>query len=163
MPSSRKVKPPEDVIWVDIHPDGTEDERRGMIWSPAPALAGMSAFWVLPDEGGEVVLVCRSSRRGPVGRSKQRRVVDLAGGEKVIDKWLPNGGRIVDKGEWFRETDPRSRFASRYVPPTHAPVATMDVGSQVALMLFERLCVDARSVSDFSVSAADVAKEAERE
>lgn len=150
----------EDVAWTDIHPDGTEEERTGREWGPAPAVDGMKAWWVIPDEGGPAVLVCRSSRRHLAGREVEREVLG-----SIRRRYAARAGRYVDKGEYFRETDPRSRFAVRYVPPTHAVMPYPDAAGQTDLMLFSRLCLNVAAGLDvdMSVKASDVAREAERE
>ena len=75
--------------------------------------------------------------------------------------WNPTGGRFVDKGEWFRETDPRSRFNRTYRPPRHAPFTKR--ANEVELSLFEQVCekVAAGADIDFTVKAADAANVAD--
>ena len=143
----------EDVAWTDIHPDGTEEERTGREWGPAPPLQGMKAWWVIPDRfdgepgSGAAVLVCRSSRRHLAGREVEREALGT-----VRRRYVPGAGRYVDKGEYFRETDPRSRFAQRYVPPTHAVLPHPDAAGQTDLMLFERLCLNVAAGLDVDMS-----------
>jgi hypothetical protein len=125
---------PEDVAWVDIAPDGQESECWGAIWGDGPPLVGMKTWWVIPDapEGaqgrtGAVVLIARASRRHQVGR-------DVGG------RWQSRGGRLVDVGEYFRETDSRSRFNRTFTPPTHAVMRAPDTAGRVALEAFARVC-----------------------
>jgi hypothetical protein len=98
------------VTWLDIHADGSEMRRSGRIWEHAPALTGAGkAWWVIPDEqvGDEpsAVLVVRAGRRHQVGRPRRHPTREGA------EVWDRKGGRYVDKGEYYRETDPRSRVA----------------------------------------------------
>lgn len=119
-----------DITWLDIGSDGTERERSGHIWAAAPPLAAMRAWWVLPDGGGEAVLVARANRRHRVGRTFG-----------VI--YAMNAGRYIDVGECFRETDARSRFNRTFTPPTHVTLKPMDATASVALESFARLCSEA--------------------
>jgi hypothetical protein len=167
--ATKKQAPPvaggDDVLWQEIEPDGSENERTGRIWAPAPVVGGMSAFWVIPDgpDGepgpGPVVLVARAGRRHLVGRLYRVRRRSLTGGMEWREVWNPTGGRFVDKGEWFREADPHSRFHRTFVPPTHAVVPHLDVTGEVALTLFATLCRKAErgEDQDYSVDAADAA------
>lgn len=153
----------DDIAWTDIHPDGTEEERYGVVWALAVPLAGMSAWWVQPDGcAGPTILVARSSRRHRCGRARASGTV--LGMTSSAGVWLASGGRYVDTGEYFRETDLRSRFARSVRQPTHAVVQRMDSVGEVAMRQYVALCdaaADGRNV-DMSVSAVDVADEVER-
>jgi hypothetical protein len=95
--------------WLEIHADGAEAPRRGRVWDLAPPLAGMAAWWVLPEHRfprslsapGGALLVVRASRRAQVGRR-------APGGA-----WRSHGGRYVDVGTLYVETDPASRQGQR--------------------------------------------------
>lgn len=143
----------DDVCWTEIGPDGDECDAFGVIWHQAEPLAGMAAWWVKPDIG-PVVLVCRASRRHRAGRARTREVLG-----QMRERYVAEAGRFIDKGEWFRETDPRSRFARPHVPPTHVLLPHPDAAAQTDLMLFATLCERAERGEDidFSVKASDVA------
>lgn len=137
MATSNDITASEDIVWTDIGPDGTETQRFGFVWAQATNLAGMRAWWVIPEglDGepgqGPPVLVARASRRHIVGR-------DIDG------RWYREGGRYVDVGECFRETDPRSRFTRTFVPPRHAmPRRTLTSTSRTAFAAFAALCEQA--------------------
>lgn len=96
------------IIWLDIHADGTETRRSGRVWELAPALAGAGrAYWVIPDDRlpGEpgALFVVRAGRRHRIGRPRPHPK------DEARTTWVRNGGRYVDKGEHYRETDNRSR------------------------------------------------------
>lgn len=105
----------ERITWVDIAPTGVERPRTGYVWADARAVPGRgSAVWALadPDADGHVpepgaVLVITAGRRHRVGR------VVSAGHVGRTPRWLVNGGRYVDKGERYRETDSRSPGGQR--------------------------------------------------
>lgn len=40
---------PQRIQWVQIEPDGSERTRTGQVWSRAPRVKGLSAFWVIAD------------------------------------------------------------------------------------------------------------------
>jgi hypothetical protein len=132
--ASGRALEPEDTTWVNIGPAGQESEGWGTIWGDGPSIAGMKTWWVLPDppeatqgRAEAVVLVARASRRHQVGRD-------------VDGRWNPRGGRFVDIGEYFRETDPRSRFNRPFTPPTHAVMRAPDAVGRVELEAFAALC-----------------------
>jgi len=166
-----KIVTLREIQWVDIHPTGRDVPRSGHIWAPAASVAGMSAFWVIPgvmgqgadSEPAEAILVARSSRRHLCGRAFRIRRRSVTGQMEWRDMWNPTGGRYVDKGEWFRETDPRSRFSRTYRPPTHAVTKRADAASQVGLDLFFQICEKAAAGVDldYSVSADTAASAAD--
>jgi hypothetical protein len=43
-------------------------------------------------------------------------------------------------GEYFRETDPRSRFNRPFIPPTHARMETPDASSRTDMEVFAATC-----------------------
>jgi len=173
--SPAKIVTLREIEWVDIQPDGREVPRSGHIWASAAPVAGMSAFWVLPGVMGqgknsepvEAILVARSGRRHLVGRAYRIRKRLVTGEMGWREMWNPTGGRFVDKGEWFRETDPRSRFSRPYRPPSRVTTKRVDPASQMEMDLFEQVCEKAAAGADidFSVDersaahAADVAHE----
>lgn len=129
--ADRDLSKPEEITWSDIEPDGREAQRFGRIWSTAKPLAGMSAWWVIEDRpdgepgAGPPVLVCRAAARHRVGRV-------------ALHRYAAKAGRFVDVGEYFRETDSRSRFNRTFVPPTHVRFNVRpDV---VAMDSFRRIC-----------------------
>jgi hypothetical protein len=83
------------LIWREIQADGGESLRRGPVWSTAPPVKGRRA-WFAHDLGtGLIVRVCLASRRHQVGR-------------RIEGRWRPAGGRFVDVGTLYTETDPSS-------------------------------------------------------
>jgi hypothetical protein len=156
-----KIVTLREIEWVDIQPGGRELPRRGHIWVAAAPVAGMTAFWVLPDlqDQGEdsgpsaAILVARSNRRHLCGRAYriQKRLVTGEMGWREM--WNPTGGRFVDKGEWFRETDPRSRFNRAYRPPRHAPFVKR--ADDVALNLFDQVCEKAADGVDLDYTVSE--------
>lgn len=92
-----------------------------------------------------------------MGRAYRIRRRSVSGDLEWRDMWNPTGGRFVDKGEWFTETDPRSRFARRVPPvPTHAPpLKQVTSVAEVEMDLFFGVCekVAAGADIDFSVDA----------
>jgi hypothetical protein len=98
------LSPGRAVEWLEIHADGAEGARRGRVWAPAPPLAGMSAWWVMPDIAfprrltapGGALLAVRASRRHQVGRRTPE------------GRWRARGGRFVDVGTLYVHTDPAS-------------------------------------------------------
>jgi hypothetical protein len=167
-----KVTVGDPLTWREIHPDGRDLPRSGHIWAPAAPVAGSTAFWVLPDlqdqgedsSPAEAILVARSSRRHLVGRAYRIRKRFVTGEMGWREMWNPTGGRFVDKGEWFRETDPRSRFNRIHRPPTHAaPRKRPDPASKASLDHWCKIINDAADGADidFSVKAEDVANAAE--
>lgn len=100
------------IDWTDIHPDGTESLRSGEILAPEPPLAGMRAVRVQPDDTASTVTVVISSRRHRTGRELVAGVHGLNRTPQTKVIYSPDGGRYVDKGEAYRETDPRSKFGS---------------------------------------------------
>ena len=161
MPKQRPITVGDRLAWRDIQPDGTEDERAGTVWAAAQSLAGMQAWWVVPDGGPLPVLVARSSRRHLVGRAfniQRRRVSD--GTMEWLARWNPKGGRYVDVGEWFRETDARSRFRRKFTRPAYVSVPKMDAATLTDLNAFVNVCerlAAGQRVDDLSVSAEAVA------
>lgn len=132
---TRQDKIGDDLCWTEIGPDGSESDAFGVVWGQAEPLAGMAAWWVMPDDESTPVLVCRASRRHRAGRARTREVLG-----SMRERYVEQAGRFIDKGEWFRESDPRSRFARPYVPPTHVLLPAPDAASRTDLMLFELLC-----------------------
>lgn len=126
---------PEPITWRDIHGDGEEDERHGYVWAPAQPLAGMSAWWVIKDSRtgqpgqGRPILVARAAARHRVGRNH---------GRPGRSHYAPHSGRFVDIGEYFRETDSRSRFNRTFVEPAHVRFNVRP--DNVAMDSFRRLC-----------------------
>lgn len=162
MATSGSVAIGDDVLWAEIEPDGSETERTGRAWGPAPALAGMSAWWVIPADGSPAVLVARSSRRHQCGRALKVTVRSIDAQRRVVDRWVPGAGRVIDVGEWFRETDPRSRFNVRFTPPRYVRTQRPGPANAVGLALFATLCERAGRGEnvDMSVTAADAAQAA---
>lgn len=124
---------PEPITWSDIHGDGEEDERHGYIWATAQPLAGMSAWWVIAEEdpGEQVLLVARAAARHQVGRA----------GRVYVDRYVPRMGRFVDIGEYFRETDGRSRFARTFTPSPYVRFTARP--DNVAMDSFRQRCAEA--------------------
>jgi hypothetical protein len=135
----RDKNPHANIAWVEIHADGTETSRRGFIWSLSGPVSGVGrAFWVLPGgEGPEgppgafsAVLVAVASSRHLCGRAKGRH-------------WDPRGGRYVDKGETYRQPDPRSVFGvreakARQDPPRRIRLKPMHAAAQTEYDTFVR-------------------------
>lgn len=105
-PRSAVASEPEEITWLDIYPQGTEAPRTGLVWAPADPVGGRgTAVWAVPDGESRPVLVLTAGRRHPVGR------------RSTNGRWRPRGGRVIDKGERYRETDPGAR-AYWPKPPT---------------------------------------------
>ncbi len=149
----------DDVTWTEIHPDGAEKRVTGRAWAQARTVGGMSAWWMLTGDG-RAVLVARASRRHLVGRSFHVRRRSISGALEWRSLWSPHGGRYVDIGEWFTETDERSRFHPTYRPPRHVTLARPDATARTELTLFASLCeaVERGQDVDLSVDAANVAR-----
>jgi hypothetical protein len=104
--------PGEGLIWRQIHADGGESLRRGPVWSVAPPVKGRRA-WFVHDLGTEwVVRVCLASRRHQVGR-------------RIEGRWKPAGGRFVDLGTLYTETDPDSLSGGRLRAPRRRQVPAL--------------------------------------
>jgi len=122
---------PKSITWRDIDGNGDETDCYGRIWAVAKPLAGMSAWWVIEDDAdgepgrGPVILVARAAARHRVGRAGPHR-------------YAVNAGRFVDIGEYFRETDSRSRFNRTFVAPAHVQFNVRP--DNVAMDSFRRLC-----------------------
>ena len=90
---------PTAITWIDIESDGSERVRAGHIWSEAPKVKAMRAFWVIaaePEPSDPSVLpVLIANRVHRCGRA-------LGGG---FDR---RGGRVIFKGEHYSERDHRS-------------------------------------------------------
>jgi hypothetical protein len=84
--------------WIEFGADGSEVVCTGERWSLAPRFGSHEAVWVRSDFDGALCRIVRAARAHHVG------VQGEAG-------WLARGGRMVVKGEWYREVDPRSRLA----------------------------------------------------
>lgn len=159
------MKAGDDVTWTVIGPDGSDTQAFGVLWAPAAPLAGMAAWWAVEgtETGapgrGPAVLVCRASRRHRAGREVSREVLG-----SIRSRYAEKAGRYVDAGEWFRESDARSRFARPYVPPTHITLARPDAAAQTEMTLFATLCERSERGEDvdMSVSARSAADAAER-
>lgn len=85
--------------WVVIGPDGSEQPAAGPVWTAAPRHRGGDSLWV--HDGTSLVRIGCAARAHHVG------IEDADTG-----RWLPKGGRMVTRGEWYSESDPRSRMAS---------------------------------------------------
>lgn len=135
------VVPNRALEWLEIHADGAEGARRGRVWLPAPPLSGMRAWWVMPDvpfprrltAPGGVVLVVRASRRAQVGRRAS------------TGRWEPRGGRFVDVGTLYVETDP----ASPQGRAVAAARATLDAGPPRAIKVRPLDLVNMRGLSGY--------------
>lgn len=143
----------DEITWTEIEPDGEEEMRTGIVWALAQPLAGMSAWWVQPDDpygdpgSGPCVLVARASRRHLCGRARAARSALGLTADATV--WMPNGGRYIDVGEYYRETDQRSSFARRYDAPAHVVVQRQD---DVAMSLFASLCERSAVANDIDYS-----------
>ena len=145
----------DDIAWIEIEPDGTETERTGVVWALAEPLAGMSAWWVQPQDG-PVVLVARASRRLKCGRERTARAALGLSSSGTI--WMPRGGRFVDVGEYYRESDPRSAFARSAAAPAYAVMPVMDSVGRTALEQLTALCLAAErhdDSADYTVTVPD--------
>lgn len=96
--------PGDGLIWREIHADGGESLRRGPVWSVAPPVRGRRAWFAHDLVSGRVVRVCLASRRHQVGR-------------RIEGRWRPSGGRFVDLGTLYTETDPASLSGALLRPP----------------------------------------------
>ncbi len=100
-PLEEFITPHKFITWTHFDPDGTEAERTGWVWSPAPAVGGMRAVYVLPDvpapDEPTAVVVVTASRRHCVGRAGE-----------TGRGWTPRAGRYVDKGTVYSEAHPSS-------------------------------------------------------
>lgn len=117
------------IDWFQISRDGAEQARRGEVWALAePVKAVGRAYWVQPlvfggmrrtdnlpspaDEiwlkDGPVILVAVAGRQHRCGMAETHR-------------FNVRGGRYIDKGEIYAETDPRARVHGKppKTPPTH--------------------------------------------
>lgn len=83
--------------WVEFGTDGSELDRSGEVWTSAPRYRAGESLWV--HDGPSVVRIARVSRAHHVG------VQDVETG-----RWIATGGRMVTRGEWYREIDRRSRM-----------------------------------------------------
>ncbi len=153
----------DEITWIEIHPNGDEVLVSGRAWAPARAVGPHAAWWMLTGEA-KTVLVARACRRHLVGRAFYVRRRSISTGElEWRSLWSPKGGRYVDVGEWFTETDERSRFARTFTPPTHVTLARPDVAARTELTLFATLCeaLGRGEDVDASVDAASVARVAD--
>lgn len=124
----------ERIEFVRFGPDGSEEVVEGYVWGSAPPIRGMRCFWVLEvDSSGAVranpaVAVVLASRRHRVGIQARVRT-----GRTV---WIAKGGRFVDVGTAYTQTDPRSETgrltangANPPDPPTSIMVEALDPGT----------------------------------
>lgn len=90
----------QSIEFLQIGDSGEETLKSGYIWSPAPSMRGMRAFWVLPcGELGvarHAVVVVKVSRRHRVGTT----YVD----HRKRSRWMRSKGRFVDIGTHYTET-----------------------------------------------------------
>jgi hypothetical protein len=143
------------IEWVDIHGDGSETPRRGVVWAPAAAFSGIgSAWWVLPEPGSApegsseptALLVARlpggETQMALLGEDVPRTRV-YRPGRVMGRRWVARMGRLVFPGEVIRETHPASVFARREAAqarpgPTHVVLKPMTVGARTEMEAFER-------------------------
>lgn len=155
MATSKPIAVGDDLIWQEIEPDGSESTCTGVVWALAGTISGMSAWWVIRD--GVALLVGRAPRRTRAGRAVKRSARSAVTGlVEERERWHPAGGRYVDKGEFYRETDHRSRFAGVvYVPPRHVLMPPMHSVHRTALEAFATLCEQAQRGEnvDFTMEA----------
>jgi hypothetical protein len=132
---------PQRISWAQIEPDGTEETRTGEVWSRAPDLKGMSAYWVLMDPLEETP---HAPASGQIARERTPFRVDPAPGTRALTfertpsecadtrpcvcvvrahrvtvagrvrgaRFRPAQGRTIHAGEWYSETHADSRTGS---------------------------------------------------
>lgn len=148
------------IEWVDIHGDGSETPRRGVVWAPAATVSGIGkAWWVLPepldapDAPSEptALLVAhlavpqpQETLPGLEEPQEPPRPRTYRPGRVVRARWYAKEGRLVFPGETIRETHSRSVFAVREAAqrahPTLSAVRTarLSPSAQVELESFLR-------------------------
>lgn len=124
----------ERIEFVRFGPNGSEEHTAGYIWGQAPPVKGMRCYWVLevtagglvaPKPAVAVVVAPRRHRIGRAARSRSGRAM-----------WLNGGGRYVDVGTAYTETDERSgtgslthKGANPAPPPDRIVVEPLDPGT----------------------------------
>lgn len=157
-PKPNTYREGDPITWLQITRDGTETARRGEVWALAEPVRGVGrAYWVQPvvfggmrnDGGlptpadeiwikdGPVILVAVAARQHRCGARRTGRF-DV------------RGGRVIDKGETYAETDPRARVHAK--PPKARPTHISGVPARA----------HERTAQDLAVQVCEIAFGAER-
>jgi hypothetical protein len=90
--TTNQFSPGDPIAWISFMADHDERPASGHVWAPAPPIPGVGrAYWVIPDGGGDVVLVAMAARR------HRARVVGRGGSVKPVGRW-------IDPGEIYTQT-----------------------------------------------------------
>lgn len=111
MAPRKDPRPPGTVVeWVDIHGDGTEVVREGVVHSAAPAFGLLRSWWVVPAEWLPDVLVASLELVGPVEHSAQLVAQPApAGGTATVAQLERSALTAVEQGLLLRVIERRKR------------------------------------------------------